>query len=112
MAYPVTVTVQPMLGNRDRATTLFRFILAIPHLILVGGATFGVTLGFRGGSGPSFGAEGGLLGKLWQHLPKGHPTTRRQKHPFGAVLDHCALSQGCSCTAGRSGCTEGLPACP
>jgi hypothetical protein len=64
MAYPVTVTVQPALTNRDRVTTLFRFLLAIPHLLLVGGATFGVTFGSRGGGAPSFGAEGGLLGAV------------------------------------------------
>jgi hypothetical protein len=64
MAYPVTVTVQPALTNRDRVTTLFRFLLAIPHLLLVGGATFGFTFGSRGGGGPSVGAEGGLLGAV------------------------------------------------
>jgi hypothetical protein len=64
MAYPVTVTVQPMLTNRDRVTTLFRFILAIPHLLLVGGATFGFTLGSREGGAPSIGAEGGLFGAI------------------------------------------------
>lgn len=64
MAYPVTVTVQPALTNRDRVTTLFRFLLAIPHLLLVGGATFGVTFGSRGGGAPSIGAEGGLLGAV------------------------------------------------
>src|SRR5258705_10940514 len=64
MAYPVTVTVQPMLTYRDWVTTLFRFILAIPHLLLVGGATFGFTLGSREGGGPSIGAEGGLFGAV------------------------------------------------
>jgi hypothetical protein len=64
MAYPVTVSVQPALTNRDRVTTLFRFLLAIPHLLLVGGATFGVTFGSRGGAAPSIGAEGGLLGAV------------------------------------------------
>jgi hypothetical protein len=64
MAYPVTVTVQPLLTNRDRITTLFRFILAIPHLLLVGGATFGLTFGSREGGLPSIGAEGGLFGVI------------------------------------------------
>jgi hypothetical protein len=36
-SYPVSVHVQPMLGNRNRLTTAFRFFLALPHLILVGG---------------------------------------------------------------------------
>jgi hypothetical protein len=42
MAYPVSVRVEPSLTNRNRLTTAFRLILAIPHLILVGGAGFGV----------------------------------------------------------------------
>jgi hypothetical protein len=62
MAYPVAVTVQPTITNRDRVTTAFRFLLAIPHLLLVGGASFGITFGAREGSLPSFGAEGGFLG--------------------------------------------------
>jgi hypothetical protein len=33
----VTVTVQPALENRNRLTVAFRWFLAIPHLILVGG---------------------------------------------------------------------------
>ena len=37
MAYPVNITVQPALRNRNRLTTFFRFFLAIPHIILVGG---------------------------------------------------------------------------
>jgi len=64
MAYPVTVTIEPALTNRNRVTTLFRIILAIPHIILVGGATFGVTAGSREGGGPSIGGEGGLLGAV------------------------------------------------
>jgi hypothetical protein len=63
MAYPVTVSVQPALTNRDRITTLFRFFLAIPHIILVGGAALGSSLGSRNGTW-SVGAEGGLLGAV------------------------------------------------
>lgn len=36
MAYPVTVAVEPQLDGRNRLTTGFRAILAIPHSILVG----------------------------------------------------------------------------
>ena len=65
MAYPVTVTAQPLLTNRDRITTLFRFVLAIPHLILVGGAALGGTIGSSSESSSwSVGAEGGLLGAV------------------------------------------------
>ena len=64
VAYPVNVGVQPLLTNRDRITTLFRFILAIPHLILVGGASVGLTLGSREGHVGWWGGEGGLLGAV------------------------------------------------
>jgi uncharacterized protein DUF4389 len=64
MAYPVTVTVQPALKNRDRITTLFRFFLAIPHIILVGGAALGGTIGSGEHSILSVGGEGGLLGAV------------------------------------------------
>lgn len=36
MAYPVTVSVEPTPGDRNRLTTAFRPILAIPHAILAG----------------------------------------------------------------------------
>ena len=64
MAYPVNVAVQPQLTNRDRITTFFRFFLALPHLILVGGASVGLTLGSREGNMGSWGGEGGLLGAV------------------------------------------------
>jgi hypothetical protein len=65
MAYPVNVGVEPLLANRDRITTLFRFLLALPHIILVGGAAIGFTAGSGSGdqrwSGPG---ETGLLGAV------------------------------------------------
>ena len=64
MAYPVNVAVEPVLTNRDRITTFFRFFLALPHLILVGGASVGLTLGSREGNMGSWGGEGGLLGAV------------------------------------------------
>jgi hypothetical protein len=45
-------------------TTLLRIVLAIPHLILVGGATFGFTSGMGGDGRLSIGGEGGLLGAV------------------------------------------------
>jgi hypothetical protein len=36
-SYPVTYDVEPQLTNRNRLTVAFRLILAIPHLLLVGG---------------------------------------------------------------------------
>ena len=62
MPYPVSITVQPALANRNRLTTAFRLILALPHLILVGGASFGLASG--AGSSTSVGGEGGLLGAI------------------------------------------------
>src|ERR1043166_721203 len=64
MAYPVNITVEPQLKNRNRVTTFFRFILAIPHMILVGGAAFGLGSGMGGGGKISIGTEGGLLGAV------------------------------------------------
>ncbi len=62
MPYPVTVHVEPAPATRNRLTTAFRLILAIPHLILVGGAGFGVS--YSGDTETSAGAEGGLLGAV------------------------------------------------
>jgi hypothetical protein len=37
MRYPVSVSVVPQVATRNRLTTAFRLVLALPHLILVGG---------------------------------------------------------------------------
>jgi hypothetical protein len=62
MPYPVSVSLEPSLTNRNRLTTAFRLILAIPHLILVGGV--GLGLASRGDSRTTIGGEGGLLGAV------------------------------------------------
>jgi hypothetical protein len=62
MPYPVSVAVEPSLTNRNRLTTAFRLILAIPHLILVGG--IGLGLASQGNGRTSIGGEGGLLGAV------------------------------------------------
>ena len=62
MAYPVSVSVEPSLANRNRLTTAFRLILAIPHLILVGGIGLGLASGRDGRT--TVGGEGGLLGAV------------------------------------------------
>jgi hypothetical protein len=62
MPYPVVVEVQPVLTGRNRLTTLFRAILAIPHIILVGGA--GATIAARGDGQTSAVGEGGVLGAV------------------------------------------------
>jgi len=62
MPYPVSIRLEPSLTNRNRLTTAFRLILAIPHLILVGGIGFGAASG--GNSRTTVGGEGGLLGAV------------------------------------------------
>jgi hypothetical protein len=43
--YPVSYEVEPQTGERNRLTVAFRFILAIPHMLLVGGPGFGIGVG-------------------------------------------------------------------
>jgi hypothetical protein len=66
--YPVTYDVEPQITDRNRLTSFFRIILAIPHLIIVGGPGFSLGSGFSfgGGRGGGFGlgglGTGGVLG--------------------------------------------------
>jgi hypothetical protein len=65
--HPVQILVDPAIEARNRLTTAFRPILALPHLLLVGGpiaATLSWT--WRADAGPSFawGAGGGVLGAV------------------------------------------------
>lgn len=62
MPYPVSLTVEPALANRNRLTTAFRFILAIPHVILVGGVGLGIAS--RSDNATTTVGEGGLLGAV------------------------------------------------
>jgi hypothetical protein len=64
MAYPVSATVEPQLADRDRLTTAFRLILAIPHLILVGGVGVGFAVHSGRSDATSFSGETGLLGAM------------------------------------------------
>src|SRR5262249_60010450 len=64
MPYPVTVTVEPLLTNRNRLTTAFRLILAIPHALLVGGIGFSVATRSDGNGIRSVGGETGPLGAV------------------------------------------------
>jgi hypothetical protein len=63
--HPVQLHLAPALEGRNRLTTAFRLILAIPHLLLVG-APIAAGLTWRSGaeSGISYGWEGsgGVLG--------------------------------------------------
>lgn len=62
MPYPVSVSVESSLTPRNRLTTAFRLILAIPHVILVGGIGFGVAS--QGDGKTTASSEGGLLGAV------------------------------------------------
>jgi hypothetical protein len=64
MAYPVSVTVEPLLAGRNRLTTAFRLILAIPHLILVGGIGFSLLFHTDRPDVVTLGPETGLLGTV------------------------------------------------
>jgi hypothetical protein len=62
--YPVGVRLEPALEGRDRLTAAFRFFLALPHLILVGGPVAVITsFGWSGdGSWEVGSGSGGVLG--------------------------------------------------
>jgi hypothetical protein len=61
--YPVTIQLIPATEGRNRLTTAFRFLLALPHLILVGGpAAFGSWLGWQARDGWSWSSGTGLIG--------------------------------------------------
>jgi hypothetical protein len=57
--YPVSFEVQPQATERNRVTVAFRFILAIPHMLLVGGPGFGIGVGVGVG-----GDRTGVLGMV------------------------------------------------
>lgn len=65
--YPVQVHVEQATDHRDRLTAAFRFVLAIPHLLLVGGplaATLWWTWNSTVGLQLQHGAGGGVFGAL------------------------------------------------
>jgi hypothetical protein len=65
--HPVDVDVAPALTDRNRLTSAFRPILAIPHILLVGGpAAFAVSWSWRPEAGRGFelGAGTGVLGAV------------------------------------------------
>lgn len=63
--YPVKLHVEPQTDGRNRLTVAFRFILAIPHLILVGGP-LAATVSWSWSSDDRWqlGTGGGLLGAV------------------------------------------------
>ena len=64
MPHPVSIDVSPLVTGRNRLTTAFRLILAIPHLILVGGVGMGFGTASGGDNRTTVGSETGLLGAV------------------------------------------------
>lgn len=66
--YPVALDVTPQLTDRNRLTVLVRIILAIPHILLVGGpfwifSSSSITFGpFDGSSRAGFWTNNGIIG--------------------------------------------------
>src|SRR5262245_488868 len=60
-AHPVIVTVLPALTDRNRLTCFFRFFLALPHILLVGGP---IAFALSAGSGDDYGLHWGSAGVL------------------------------------------------
>ena len=63
VGYPVSVAAAPQIADRDRLTTAFRILLALPHIILVGGAG-STALSIGSGSEISAGGNAGILGAI------------------------------------------------
>jgi enamine deaminase RidA (YjgF/YER057c/UK114 family) len=63
MAYPIAYDVEPQLHDRNRLTVFFRIILALPHLILVGGPViaFGCAWGHHWGGNGILGVVAGIM---------------------------------------------------
>ena len=63
--HPVDVRLEPALENRDRVTAAFRVLLAIPHLLLVGGPVAAGLSWSWSSDGSSYGwGAGGALGMV------------------------------------------------
>jgi hypothetical protein len=72
--YPVAFDVEGQLSDRNRLTTGFRIILAVPHLLLAGGPGIGLGLGWSslaGGPGIGLGLGWSLAaGAFWAQQPE------------------------------------------
>jgi hypothetical protein len=65
VSYPLSIEIQAARTNRHRLKVAFRLILAIPHLLLVGGIGMGFALqSGMGDISSSVGSETGLLGAV------------------------------------------------
>lgn len=63
MTYPITYEIVPQLHGRNRLSVFFRIVLAIPHIVLVGGPffAFGYGFGHHWGVGGVMGWVAGLM---------------------------------------------------
>jgi hypothetical protein len=64
-AYPVVFDVEPQLSDRNRLTTGFRIILAVPHVLLAGGGAIGLGVGWSSSSGVLGTAAGVMAVIAW-----------------------------------------------
>jgi Domain of unknown function (DUF4389) len=64
VAYPVSVVVQPQYGDRNRLTVAVRLLLAIPHIIFVGGIGLSFAAHNNTRDATSLSGETGLLGGI------------------------------------------------
>jgi hypothetical protein len=62
--YPVSIAIERQLTGRNRLTAAFRIVLAIPHLIFVGGVGLGLAITTGRHDRTSLGGETGLLGGI------------------------------------------------
>src|SRR5262245_59475500 len=63
--YPVDIHIEPITGERNRLTTFFRILLAIPHLLIVGGPiAIGLSLAWSDAVRFDWGMGSGLLGAV------------------------------------------------
>lgn len=114
-SYPVHLRVTPALSARNRLTTAFRLVLAIPHLALLG-APIAAVLTWCSEPNPGvtsgWGGSGGLLGAVvvmaaviaWfailftDRYPVG-----LSRRPFVLIATWLAARTGSSLTAGTGG---------
>ncbi|MHB1223416.1 MAG: hypothetical protein ACYC2G_05120 [Gemmatimonadaceae bacterium] len=108
--HPVQLRVEPATDQRNRLTTAFRLILALPHLVLVGGppaATLPRTWSADGGGRSEWTAGGGVLGAVAAVVAIiSTPRPRRRSHrrpprptSSRAVRTAAASWTGCSWAA-------------
>lgn len=65
VGYPARIRIDPAVVRRNRLTTAFRLVLAIPHLVIVGGpAAVAFSWEWQSHARSGLGAGGGVLGAV------------------------------------------------